>query len=86
MIGLAGHFHTFLVFLLPAAKKIVYYLFIAFYCCGVIAAKKHMQGCYVLKQCFDRFFCRMCSISAEPEIAVGHWPFSDQFQDLAEQR
>ena len=22
----------------------------------------------------------------EPEIAVGHWPFSDQFQDLAEQK
>ena len=21
----------------------------------------------------------------EPEIAVNHWPFSDQFQDLAEQ-
>ena len=24
--------------------------------------------------------------SSEPEIAVGHWPFSDQFQDLAEQK
>ena len=23
---------------------------------------------------------------AEPEIAVGHWPFSDQFQDIAEQK
>ena len=23
---------------------------------------------------------------AKPEIAVGHWPFSDQFQDLAEQK
>ena len=23
---------------------------------------------------------------AEPEIAVGHWPFSDQFQDLANQK
>ena len=22
----------------------------------------------------------------EPEIAVGHWPFSDQFQDLSEQK
>ena len=25
-------------------------------------------------------------IISEPEIAVGHWPFSDQFQDLAEQK
>ena len=25
-------------------------------------------------------------IRAEPEIAVGHWPFSDQFQDLAKQK
>ena len=24
--------------------------------------------------------------NAEPEIAVGHWLFSDQFQDLAEQK
>ena len=27
-----------------------------------------------------------CIIIPEPEIAVGHWLFSDQFQDLAEQK
>ena len=30
--------------------------------------------------------CTCVCMYAEPEIAVGHWPFSDQFQDLAEQK
>ena len=28
----------------------------------------------------------MCNAQAESEIVVGYWPFSDQFQDLAEQK
>ena len=31
-------------------------------------------------------YALVCMNCAEPEIAVSHWPFSDQFQDLAEQK
>ena len=32
-----------------------------------------------------RYVCIHTYVCAELEIAVGHWPFSDQFQDLADQ-
>ena len=38
---------------------------------------------YILIHIYSYIDAYACT---EPEIAVGHWPISDQFQDLAEQK
>ena len=45
----------------------------------------HTYSRYVCKEWMNKTSRAFYSIAAELEIAVGHWPFSDQFQELADQ-
>ena len=54
----------------------MYCMYVCVYVCMHVCMHVCMYACV---------YARMCLMYAELEIAVSHWPFSDQFQDLADQ-